>query len=92
MFKADSLEGTVFYLAYCKGILKGLSFHIQRALDKGILDEAEMVLIESILIGMTRLDGEFEQAVEHCLARTEKAEHILLALNRVLKQETENEN
>ena len=86
-FKESTLEHAIIYLAYVKAVSKKFSMHIGAFSEKGIFDEAEQALIESLQIGFMRLDGEFEQAIEHCLARTDKQEHILLAINATLKKQ-----
>ena len=92
-YKECSIEHAIIYLTYAKAIIKPLSEHINKFCSKGIFDEAEQALIDSLLIGMTRLDGEFIQAIEHCLQRTHKSDHILLAINQVLKDKgIENDN
>lgn len=84
-FKPDSLEAVIFFLAYVKAfnIMQITTF--EDVLKKGILDEAEATLIESVIIGMQKTDTELESAIRETAQRTDKLDHILLALNRTLK-------
>lgn len=86
-FKENTLEHFIFYSAYSKAVIKSIAANIQGLVEKGMLDEAEMALVDALLIGMAKTDGEFEQTLEQCMQRTDKGDHILLALNAVLKAE-----
>ena len=85
-FEVDTLEGAILYMTYMKAVLKKAGEHLEGFLRKGVLDDAEAALIESLLIGATKMDGEFEQAIDHCLRRSDKLEHLLITLSRLFKE------
>lgn len=86
-FKENTLEHFIFYSTYSKAIIKTIAKNIQGLVEKGMLDEAEMALVDALLIGLAKTDGEFDQTIEHCMQRTDKGDHILLAMSRVLKEQ-----
>jgi hypothetical protein len=85
-FEVNTLEGAIMYMGYMKAIVKQAAIHLESFLHKGVLDDAEAALIESLLIGATKMDSEFDQAMEHCMLRSDKVEHLLLTLARLLKE------
>ena len=84
-FKPDTLESLIIYLAYIKSFLRVSKSNFIQTLQLGVLDDAELALMDSLLLGFERLDKEFADTIEHCVARSDKADHILLALNKILK-------
>lgn len=86
-FEVNTLEGAILYMGYMKAIIKEAAKHMESFLKKGVLDDAEAALIESLLIGATKMDSEFDQAMEHCIARSDKVEHLLLSLARLFKEQ-----
>lgn len=53
-YKEWSIEHAIIYLAYAKALLKPLREHVDKFCSKGIFDDAEQSLMDSLLIGMTR--------------------------------------
>lgn len=85
--KPYTLEHFILYAAYTKTLVKMISKNVQGFVDKGILDEPESALADALLLGLDKADYEFSQLIEHCLTRTDKGDHLALALVNLAKQE-----
>lgn len=83
----NSLEHFILYAAYAKSIAKQLKANILDMTKHGTLDDAEGVLVDALFIGFEKLDTDFTEVIKHCLDRSDKADHLVLSINAVLKEQ-----
>lgn len=83
----NTLEHFILYAAYAKSIAKQIKANILGMTSHGMLDDAEGVLVDALFISFEKLDTDFEEVIKHCLARSDKADHLVLAVNRTLKEQ-----
>lgn len=94
-FKPDSLEAFIFYLAQQKALQRMQKKTLLNTQNLGLCDEEESALCDSLMLGLDRLDKEYEQLLLRLCQRTEKGDQIVAALFKVSElnqKETTDEN
>lgn len=88
--KTELKEGTtehfILYAAYVKSICKAHLGALKGMIDSGILDVTEEALVESALLGASKLDDDLEELIKKCSSRSDKIDHLVVALNNLKKQ------
>lgn len=84
--KTDSLENFIFLTAYYKALVKSMGQKLRESTNSGCLDDAELALTDALFIGLAKTDRDFEEVIKHCMERSDKVDHIKLALLRELAE------
>lgn len=84
--KDGTIEHFILYAAYLKSICKVHFGTLKGMIDSGILDVTEEALIESALLGASKLDDDLEELIKKCSSRSDKVDHLVVALNNLKKQ------